>query len=92
MMDTLYFRSDGTFEFIHSPADAAIHKRYETGKWRMKNGDLTLYDRQNEIGGRLPKETLVIKTKGSRKLRIYYNVGGVVANHYEQYTALVTKK
>ena len=85
MMDTLYFRSDGTFEFIHSPADAALHKRYETGKWRVKNGDLILYDRLNEIGGRLPKETLPIKTNGSRKLRIYYHVGGVVANHYEQY-------
>ena len=92
MMDTLFFLDDGKFEFIYKPRDASIYKRFETGNWKISKGNLVLYARQNEVGMSLPDENLKLKAKGSRKLRIYYTVGGIAANHYEQYTALKKKK
>ena len=88
MLDTLNFNADGTFLFILTPQQGSLEKRIESGSWQVSDAGLILYNRRNQIGQELPKEKLSIRLKGTRKLRIYFNIGGLAQEHYEQFSRL----
>lgn len=92
MMDTLNFMANGTFIFMLTPPAGSLTRRTESGDWRIDDHNLILFNRMNHVGQPLPKEQLLIKMKRPGKLRIYFNIGGMAAEHYEHFTKIMTDK